>query len=82
MAALQRAAEGADQENCPESFSTLVLAPQDSHLCEPLRRLQWLRQELDLWNEAEAARPMPQPQEYGLALPPLKPSEVFWVEST
>ncbi len=82
MAAHERATRGADQNNCHTLLSTLVLAPQDSQLCEPLRRLQWLRQELDLWNEAEAARPMPQPQEYGLALPPLKPSEVFWAEST
>ena len=81
MAAHDGAARGADQNNCHDLSSTLVLVPQDSHLCEPLRRLQWLRQELDLWNEAEAARPMPQPQEHGLDLPPLKPSEIFGAES-
>ena len=44
----------------------------------PLRRLQWLRQELDLWDEAQAARPMPQPRDFGLNLPSLRPSEVRW----
>ena len=51
---------------------------QASPLCEPPRRLQWLRQELDLWNEAAGDRPMPQPQDFGLNLPDLKPSEVHW----
>ncbi len=36
---------------------------QASPLCEPPRRLQWLRQELDLWNDAAGDRPMPQPQD-------------------
>ena len=44
----------------------------------PLRRLQWLRQELYLWDEAQAARPMPQPRDFGLNLRDLKPSEVHW----
>lgn len=52
-----------------------------SPLVEPLRRLQWLRQELDLWNEAGGVRPMPQPEDFGLDLARLKPSDVFWRQS-
>ena len=66
------------------SVSSNFRRPQASpalfqHLCEPLRRLQWLRQELDLWNEAEAARLMPQPRDCGLNLPNLRPSDVHWI---
>ena len=58
--------------------STPYRRPQDSsRLCEPLRRLQWLRQEFDLWNEAEGNRPMPQPRTYGLRLRDMRPSEVL-----
>lgn len=53
-------------------------ATHTADLTEHLRRLQWLRQELDLWNEAEGSRPMPQPADFGLDMPGLKPSEVFW----
>jgi hypothetical protein len=49
-----------------------------NYLNKPLRRLQWLRQELDLWNESEGARPMPQSKDFGLTLPDLKPSEAHW----
>ena len=49
-----------------------------SRLVEPLRQLHWLRQALDLWNEAEGNRPMPQPEDYGIRLPRLRPSEVHW----
>ncbi len=37
---------------------TLPPINQNAPLCEPLRRLQWLRQELDNWNRAEGARPI------------------------
>ncbi len=49
-----------------------------NQLAEPLRRLQWLRQELDVWNEAKADRPMPQPKDLGIRLPNLRPSEIVW----
>ena len=59
-------------------FSSFRHDSQGSHLNEPLRRLAWLRQELDLWNTAEGQRPMPQPSDFGLDLPNLRPSEVHW----
>ena len=49
-----------------------------AYLSEPLRRLQWLRQELDHWDAAGGRRVMPQPQQYGIQLPDLKPSEIRW----
>jgi hypothetical protein len=49
-----------------------------NQLIESLRRLKALRQELDLWNEAEGDRPMPQPQDCGIQLPNLRPSDVHW----
>ena len=49
-----------------------------NYLNEPLRRLRWLRQELDLWPEAAGAHPMPQPRDFGIPLPNLRPSEVHW----
>ena len=48
------------------------------YLNEPLRRLQWLRQELDHWDAAGGRRVMPQPRQYGIRLPDLKPSEIHW----
>lgn len=62
-----------------DAFSyTDRLAPSNTRLCEPLHRLAWLRQELNLWNEAEGNRPMPQPRDFGLNLPNLRPSEIRW----
>ncbi len=52
--------------------------PHLSHLCESLRRLQWLRQALDLWNGAEGRRAMPQPHHFAIQLPNLRPSEIHW----
>jgi hypothetical protein len=49
-----------------------------NQLTEPLRRIQRLRQELDLWNEADGSRPMPQPRDLDIPLPDLKPSEIKW----
>ena len=63
----------------PSTFAHLDDPQDPSCLCEPLRRLQWLRQELDLWNEAHGAHPMPQPRDFGIPLPNLRPSDVhFW----
>lgn len=45
---------------------------------EILRRRLWYRQEVHLWNEANGSRPMPQPSDFGLTLPDLNPSEIFW----
>ncbi len=47
-------------------------------LADLLRRLAWLRQELNLWNEAAADRPMPQPRDFGLDIANLRPSDVHW----
>jgi hypothetical protein len=52
-----------------------------NQLAEPLRRLLWLRQELDLWNEAAGARTMPQPADFGIAMRDLQPSEIHWRRS-
>jgi len=49
-----------------------------NQLIEPLRRLKALREELDLWNEAEGNRPMPRPADFGIRLPDLRPSEILW----
>ena len=81
--ATRRAPDNKHTFRIPWNYSTSAcgtLAPisQGAPLCEPLRRLQWLRQELDLWDEVEGARPMPQPRQYGLNLPDLKPSDVHW----
>ena len=43
-----------------------------------LRRLHHLRRDLDGWNAAGGASPMPQPSNYDLRLQPLLPSEIFW----
>jgi hypothetical protein len=40
--------------------------------------LRWFRQELDLWDAAEGSRPMPQPRDFDIDLPNLRPSEVDW----
>jgi hypothetical protein len=48
------------------------------YLNEPLRRLQWLRQELDHWDAAGGRGFMPQPRQYGIRLADLRPSEIYW----
>lgn len=54
-------------------------SPQDpEHLNEPLRRLAWLKRELERWDAEGGSWPMPQPKSFGLALPDLKPSEIAW----
>jgi hypothetical protein len=55
-----------------------IRSAAQNQLVEPLRRLQRLREEVDLWNEAGGVRPMPQPSDLGIRLPDLKPSEVRW----
>lgn len=68
-----------DLDKSHVSNSTPFRKPQEScRPCEPLRRLQWLRQELDNWDAAEGARAMPQPEDFGLNLPGLRPSEINW----
>ena len=48
------------------------------YLNEPLRRLAWYRRELDGWDADAGARALPQPVDFGLDLPDLKPSEIRW----
>ena len=68
----------AENKNSKHTYSKRLPFPQPHRLCEPLRRLRWLRQEIDFWNQAEANRPMPQPRDFGIRLPNLKPSDVHW----
>jgi len=53
-------------------------SPQHHHLAESLRRRQWLRQELDAWNQRGGKGNMPQPHDFGLSDPDLLPSMIWW----
>jgi hypothetical protein len=64
--------------NLKQTHSKSLTVPQVFHLSEPLQRLQWLRQELNNWNEAGGDRPMPQPSGLDIPLPDLKPAQVYW----
>ena len=66
------------RKSSKRKYNKSLTTPQVSALCEPLRRLQWLRQELDNWDQAGGDRPMPQPRDLGIPLQDLRPSEVHF----
>ena len=49
-----------------------------NYLSEPLRRLRHLRRDLNHHRRTGHPGPLPQPWRYGLNLPDLRPSEIFW----
>ena len=61
----------------PRRIRAATSSPHPAPL-DALRRLRHLRRSLNDWRTAGFVGHQPQPQDFGLRLPPLRPSEVLW----
>ena len=67
------------KQNVQSKHSTSHFSPQPA-LAQRLDLLGRLRHYLTRWHPAKGRGLMPQPQDFGLCLPPLRPSEGLWTE--